>query len=131
MRDGGEAANGGAGAREAGRDAGRQAGGRPAGSGGDTRGRIRTFLARYIRERDLRDDEDIFATGSVNSLFAMQLVLFIEKEFGITIGNQDLEIASFRSVDAMAALVRRKQEGAAQGATAGTGPGCAGKHAGE
>jgi methoxymalonate biosynthesis acyl carrier protein len=123
MLGGAEARDGGAEAREAGRQAGGAA---------DTRGRIRAFLARYIRERDLRDGEDIFATGSVNSLFAMQLVLFIEKEFGITIGNQDLEIASFRSVDAMAGLVRRKQESLADAAgDAATSPGCAGRCPGE
>ena len=31
---------------------------------------------------DSATDEDIFALGFVNSLLAMQLVLFVEKEFG-------------------------------------------------
>ncbi len=69
---------------------------------------IREFLARFIGDYDLRDDDDIFAQGIVNSLFAMQLVLFVEDGFGITVDNDDLDIDNFRSVDAISALVERK-----------------------
>jgi acyl carrier protein len=47
--------------------------------------KIRAFLLRYFQNHTLQDDEDIFATGFVNSLFAMQLVLFVESEFSIKI----------------------------------------------
>ncbi len=73
--------------------------------------RIRAFLARAAGDRVIRDDDDIFAKGFVNSLFAMELVLFVEKEFGITVANEDLDIAHFRSVNAIAALVDRKTQG--------------------
>jgi methoxymalonate biosynthesis acyl carrier protein len=43
----------------------------------------------------------------VNSLFAMELVLFIEDSCGFTIPNDDLTLDNFRSVRAMAALVAR------------------------
>ncbi|MBW3655411.1 MAG: acyl carrier protein [Gemmatimonadetes bacterium] len=75
----------------------------------DDKQAIRDFVARFMRERELRDDEDIFATGYVNSMFAMQLVQFVETRFEITAESDDLEIDNFRSVDAIAAFVQRKR----------------------
>ena len=75
----------------------------------DIKQQIREFLSRFFRDHQLADDEDIFATGYVNSMFAMQLVQFVESTFGITVESDDLEIDNFRTVDAIAALVERKQ----------------------
>jgi len=36
---------------------------------------------------------------------AMQLVLFLEKEFGVKFTNQDLNLKNFRSVDSMVELL--------------------------
>lgn len=70
--------------------------------------KIKAFLARHIQSIDLQDDDDIFALGFVNSLFAMQLVLFVESEFGVAIENEDLDIDNFRSINAIAGLIERK-----------------------
>jgi methoxymalonate biosynthesis acyl carrier protein len=70
---------------------------------------IRAFLARFFGEHRIEDDDDIFATGFVNSLFIMQLVLFVESEFALTVEDEDLEIENFNTVDAVAALVARKR----------------------
>ncbi|HEU0299452.1 MAG TPA: phosphopantetheine-binding protein [Longimicrobium sp.] len=75
----------------------------------DIKQQIREFVSRFFRGHDLQDGEDIFATGFVNSMFAMQLVQFVETTFGITVESDDLEIDNFRSIDAIAALVERKQ----------------------
>jgi acyl carrier protein len=75
----------------------------------ETKVRVKAFLARYIQNHDLQDDEDIFAMGFINSLFAMQLVLFVEKEFQLDVENEDLDIDNFRTINAIAALVERKQ----------------------
>ncbi len=74
----------------------------------DNKAKIRAFLARFFRDHQLADDEDIFATGYVNSMFAMQLVQFVEGEFGIAVESEDLELDNFRTVDAIVALVERK-----------------------
>lgn len=71
--------------------------------------KIRTFLSQFIRNEQLQDDEDIFATGAVNSLFAMQLVLFVENEFGIKIEGDDLSLDNFRSIQSLADLIERKR----------------------
>jgi acyl carrier protein len=74
----------------------------------DIKGAIRSFLGRHFRVADLKDDTDIFALGFVNSLFAMQLVMFVEQEFRIKVENEDLELDNFRSIRALSALVERK-----------------------
>ncbi|HZO75076.1 MAG TPA: phosphopantetheine-binding protein [Ktedonobacteraceae bacterium] len=73
--------------------------------------KIRTFLAGFITNVTLQDTQDIFALGFVNSLFAMQLVLFVEKEFGITVENEDLNIDNFRSISAITQLIEQKTAG--------------------
>lgn len=73
----------------------------------EIRASLRAFLAKHIRSQELRDDEDVFATGYVNSMFAMQLVQFVESTFGFTVGDDDLSIDNFRSVDTITALVVR------------------------
>jgi acyl carrier protein len=71
--------------------------------------RIRAFLSRYPRGATLAADDDIFASGVLTSLLAMQLVLFLEKEFRITVANEDLELANFATIDALTSFVARKQ----------------------
>src|SRR5579885_1432044 len=76
-----------------------------------TQTRIRNFLAKFFQNVELKDNQDIFALGFVNSLFAMQLVLFIEKEFGIPVENEDLNIDNFRSISAITQLIEQKTAG--------------------
>ena len=72
------------------------------------RQQIRTFLMRHMPDYELQDDEDIFATGFVTSLFVVQLVLFIEKTCHVTLSRTDLNNDNLRSVDAIMALLDRK-----------------------
>ncbi|MEG4391407.1 acyl carrier protein [Microcoleus sp. BROC3] len=74
----------------------------------ENREKIKAFLARVVGDYDLQDNEDIFGLGFVNSMFAMQLVLFVEQEFKISIENEDLEIDNFNTVNALVNLVERK-----------------------
>ena len=70
--------------------------------------KIKAYFARLFRNADLQDDTDIFATGFVNSLMAMQLVMFVEKEFDITIENEDLDLKNFNSINAITELIKRR-----------------------
>jgi acyl carrier protein len=74
----------------------------------DSKVKIKAFLSRFFQTVELKEDDDIFARGFVNSLFAMQLVTWVEKEFGIEIGDEDLEIENFNTIAAIANLVGRK-----------------------
>ena len=76
---------------------------------GETQTKIKEFLSRFFKGHDLQPDEDIFSLGFVNSLLAMQLVAFVEQEFGVTVGDEDLDIDNFRSLNAIARLVERKR----------------------
>lgn len=77
----------------------------------DRKSKIRGFLSRFFKNHELGDEEDIFSLGFVNSLLAMQLVSFVEKEFGIAIEDQDLDLDNFRTVAAIERLVLRKEGG--------------------
>jgi methoxymalonate biosynthesis acyl carrier protein len=69
---------------------------------------IRNFLERFIDCSQLTDDQNFFAAGFINSLFAMQIVLFVERQFGIKVANTDLDVQNFSSINAIAGLVARK-----------------------
>jgi methoxymalonate biosynthesis acyl carrier protein len=70
---------------------------------------IKAFLLKFFSNHEFQEDEDIFALGFVNSLFAMQLVIFVEKEFSIAVENEDLDFENFRTINAIAQLVERKK----------------------
>ena len=69
---------------------------------------LRDFILRSVRVPALGDDQDLFESGIVNSLFAVQLMTFVEKTFAIEVAMEDLEIANFRSLNATAGFVLRK-----------------------
>jgi methoxymalonate biosynthesis acyl carrier protein len=69
------------------------------------------FLVAHLPVERLDDDEDLFAGGYVNSMFALELVVFVETAFGVTIESADLELDNFRSVRSMLALLERKLGG--------------------
>jgi len=68
------------------------------------RTKIRQFISNSL-SYDLHDDEDLLALGFVKSLFILQLVLFIEREFDLKIENVHRNIDSFRTVNSIAELV--------------------------
>lgn len=70
--------------------------------------KIKEFLSKLTRNHDLKEDEDIFALGFINSLAALQLVQFLEKEFGIAIEDEDLDLDNFRTLNSMDELLERK-----------------------
>ncbi len=73
------------------------------------REKLRAFILASIHVPELADDDNLFESGIVNSLFAVQLMTFIEKTFAIEVGPDDLDIANFKSIEAAAGFVLRKQ----------------------
>jgi len=76
-------------------------------------------IAGFIRERfpeaEITEIDDIFSLGYINSLFAMELVMHLEKTFGVTIPNEELRIDNFRTAAAMTELVGRLRPAATVG----------------
>lgn len=68
---------------------------------------ILTFVRGRYPQADIDESQDIFSLGFVNSLFAMELVMFIEKTFSVTIPNDELRIDNFRTANSMTELVAR------------------------
>jgi methoxymalonate biosynthesis acyl carrier protein len=64
------------------------------------------FLAETIKS-DVESDQDLFASGLVSSMFAMQLVVHLESAYDIAIIGPELKLDNFRTVQAMANLVLR------------------------
>lgn len=68
------------------------------------------LLAFFQKEKKISgidENTDLFKEGHVNSLFALEMVVFIEKTFSIKIPRKEMNKANFTSVGAMAALVER------------------------
>lgn len=71
--------------------------------------KLREFIAEQVNGARIDDDEDLFDSGYVNSLFAVQLVMWIERVLGVPVGRADLDIANFRSISIIATFVENKR----------------------
>ncbi|QMU70748.1 acyl carrier protein [Streptacidiphilus sp. P02-A3a] len=60
-------------------------------------------------------ETDLYRDGGLSSLFAMQLVVHLEKSYDIAIRGADLRLDNFRTVRLMSALVCRLQQAQADG----------------
>lgn len=64
------------------------------------------FLAERTR-KPVAADTDLFASGLVSSMFALELVVHVESQFGVSVEGSDLRLENFRTVDSMTELVLR------------------------
>lgn len=69
---------------------------------------MRDFISSSVDIAKFHDDANLFELGIVNSLFAVQLMTFIEKTYALEVGMDDLDIENFKSVNAAAAFVVSK-----------------------
>lgn len=79
------------------------------GAGGAVSQALLSFLTERLKATVARD-QDLFGSGLVSSMFAMQLVVHIEEEYGIAIAGPELKLDNFRTVDAMTGLVLRLRD---------------------
>ena len=75
----------------------------------DVKSKIRKFIQKVTRKQEIFDDEDIFQGGIVNSLLTVQLIMFIEKNFQISIDNSDINLENFRTLNRIEEYVQSKQ----------------------
>lgn len=69
---------------------------------------IKKFFGEKFAGIAIEDEDDLFELGLVNSLFAMQIVLFVEQTFGFSCEDEDLDRANFSSIANIYAFVTRK-----------------------
>jgi len=70
--------------------------------------KVRAFVIRFCTHKEIQDTDNLFEQKIVNSLFSMQLVMFVEKEFSIQVENDDLEMSNFCSIDAITRFISKK-----------------------
>jgi methoxymalonate biosynthesis acyl carrier protein len=73
-----------------------------------------SFLAERIKTT-VTTDQDLFKSGLVSSMFAMQLVVYLEERYDIAVIGPDLTLDNFRTVQAMTKLVLRLRDAAGDG----------------
>jgi methoxymalonate biosynthesis acyl carrier protein len=64
------------------------------------------FIERRTKRR-IDDDLDIFLTGLVSSLFALELVVHVENTYDVAVAGPDLRLDNFRTVRAVSSLILR------------------------
>lgn len=83
----------------------------------DVEQKIKTYIAGNILFSDngypYPDDASFLDKGIVDSMNVLELVSFVEKQFGIAVEDQDLVPDNFDSVSRLADYVRRKLPAAA------------------
>ncbi|MFI7136116.1 phosphopantetheine-binding protein [Nonomuraea sp. NPDC050153] len=76
------------------------------------RAAIRAYISERVDDIRIDDDENLFEGGHVNSLFAVQLVMWIERTFDVPMEGLDLDFANIQSITAIASFVERKRTSA-------------------
>ncbi len=82
---------------------------------------IEDALSRFLKEKTMVTpalDQDLFASGVASSMFTMELVVFLEQSYGITIIGGDLKLDNFRTIGAMTEMVLRLRQDADAGTAA-------------
>jgi acyl carrier protein len=78
-----------------------------------TQDRVRSFIIDELRFRgsakDLKNDYPLLEKEVLDSMGIFQVVSFLESEFGIEVGDEDLVPDNFGTIDLIAALVESKQ----------------------
>ena len=75
--------------------------------------RIRSFLVRqFPTTKNVSNDEPLLKNGIIDSLGILEVVTFIEKEFSITVSDEDLLPENFGSVASLTTFVQSKRNGA-------------------
>ncbi|MCD7962084.1 MAG: phosphopantetheine-binding protein [Rikenellaceae bacterium] len=76
--------------------------------------KIREFIQENLLvfevETEIKNTDNIFEMGLVNSLFAMKLLTYIEREFCFIIDNDDLDLKNFNCIENICKLIKSRIE---------------------
>jgi methoxymalonate biosynthesis acyl carrier protein len=68
-----------------------------------------SFLTQRLKT-EVAPDQELFKSGLVSSMFAMELVVHLEASYDIAIIGPELKLDNFRTIRAMTSLVERLRE---------------------
>ena len=74
--------------------------------------RIRGFVFEKFpmaKKRGVKDSDELLESGIVDSLGILDLVAFLESEFGLGVTDEELLPENFRSIEQVARFAERKQ----------------------
>jgi acyl carrier protein len=77
----------------------------------DVKGQIRRFLISefHLKDAQLKDSTLLLEEGLLDSVATMDLIIFLEETFGISVAEEEVLPANLGSVDRIAAFVAEKQ----------------------
>lgn len=74
----------------------------------------KTALVEFVKNEVMRnknaklsDDEDLLSAGILDSLAILQLVAYIEDQFGIKVPDEDVVFENFQSINALTAYLEQ------------------------
>lgn len=79
---------------------------------------IRSLVRDYVTQRlaskghgaPIADDQTLFSSGLLDSLDAVEMVVFVEEEFGINFAEINFDLTLLDSIAAVCALVERHRK---------------------
>ncbi len=74
--------------------------------------RVKQFIKDTFLVDEVGDDDSFLANGVIDSLGVMQLVNFVESEYGVGVADTDLVPENFDSIARVAAYVERMRRAA-------------------
>ncbi|RMD65647.1 acyl carrier protein [Candidatus Parcubacteria bacterium] len=76
---------------------------------------LQDYLVRevlvYHDKKTVDPDEDLLTQGVIDSMGILQLVEFIEKEFGIEVNDDEIVPENFRTLNCLTGFVSKKADG--------------------
>lgn len=73
--------------------------------------RILSFFEKHGKAEGLTYDTELLKSHYINSLFALQIVVFVETEFHVKLKHKEISEQNFHSINAIAALVESHLSG--------------------
>ena len=74
--------------------------------------RIRAFLAQqFPATKKVGNEDPLLKNGLIDSLGILEVVTFLEKEFGIVVSDEELLPENFGSIHSLSSFVQQKTNG--------------------
>jgi acyl carrier protein len=79
-----------------------------------TRAEIRAFIKKnfvFDARKEVKDDESLLGSGIIDSTGILELISYLEQQFGISFDDSELTGENFDSIDRITAFVETKKNG--------------------
>lgn len=79
----------------------------------DLKAQLRTMIVERlflnVEPEAVKDDEDLMEQFGIDSVALFEIIVGLEDDFGITLDESDFSVATFATVDSIAAFVEQKR----------------------